>query len=111
MSEPVENLEPPDPTPIPTPLEATLYPDSCAAWTVTVTPGSATAKVLALLDPVRMTQAGRVDALVGLERLIAWAQATQTRVLAAMADDPFPGAVAPGLVRSWVKDDVRAALG
>ena len=61
-----------------TPLEAAVYPDSCAAWTVTVTPGSATAKVLALLDPVRMSQAGRVDALVGLERLIACAQAAQT---------------------------------
>jgi len=78
MSEPAEYLEPPDPTPIPTPLEAAVYPDSCAAWTVTVTPGSATAKVLALLDPVRMSQAGRVDALVGLERLIACAQAAQT---------------------------------
>jgi hypothetical protein len=57
MSEPAENLQPPDPTPIPTPLEVALYPDSCAAWTVTVTPGSATAKVLALLDPGRMSQA------------------------------------------------------
>jgi hypothetical protein len=60
MSEPAENLEPPeplDPTPIPTPLEAHLYPDSCAAWTAGVAPGSATAKVLALLDPVRMSQA------------------------------------------------------
>jgi hypothetical protein len=111
MSEPVENLEPPDPTPIPTPLEAAVDPDSCAAWTVTVTPGSATAKVLALLDPTRLSQAGRVDALVGLERLVAWAQAEQTRVLAAMADDRFPGAVAPSLERSWVKEDVRAALG
>jgi hypothetical protein len=45
MREPVENLEAPDPTPIPTPLEAALYPDSCAAWLVSVTPGSATAKV------------------------------------------------------------------
>jgi len=111
MSEPVEDLEPPDSTPIPTPLEAALYPDSCAAWTVAVTPGSATAKVLALLDPVRMSQAGRVDALVALERLASWTAARQAEVLTAMADDRFTDAVAPALERGWVKEDVRAALG
>ena len=111
MSESADNPEPPGPTPIPTPLDAALYPDSCAAWTVTVTPGSATAKVLALLDLARMSQAGWVDALVALEKLAAWTAARQLEVLAVMADDRFPDAVAPGLERSWVKEDVRAALG
>lgn len=101
-SELVETLEPPPAAVlVPTPLDVAVYPDDCAAWTVSVTPGSATAKVLAMLDPVHMSQAGRVDALVGLERLACWVQAAQARVLAAMADDSFSRAVAPGLEKSW----------
>ncbi|HEU5007754.1 MAG TPA: hypothetical protein VFT67_12330, partial [Jatrophihabitantaceae bacterium] len=61
--------------------------------------GSATAGVLAQLDPARLSQAGRVDALVGLERLQAWASALQTRMIAALMDEPHVGAVAPKLDR------------
>lgn len=103
--------EPPEQESVPTPLEARVCPDDCAAWSVEVLPGSMTTKVLALLEPARLSQAGRVDTLVGLDRVIAWASAAQHRVLAAMADDPFADAVAPKLEREWVSEDVRAALG
>jgi hypothetical protein len=78
-------------------VEVCAFPDECAAWAVRVPPGAATASVLGLVDPVRMSQPGRVDALVGLARLIAWAAARQVQVLAAMAHDPLPGSVAPDL--------------
>jgi hypothetical protein len=90
--------------------EIRLHPESAAAWTVNVTPGSATAGVLAQLDPARLSQAGRVDALVGLERLQAWAAALQTRMIAALVDEPHAGAPAPKLDRQWAKEDVKTAL-
>jgi len=95
---------------VPNVWEVRLHPDSAAAWTVNVTPGSATAGVLAQLDPVRLSQAGRVDALVGLERLAAWAAALQARMIAALIDEPHVGAPAPGLDRGWAKEDVKTAL-
>ncbi|HEU5006246.1 MAG TPA: DUF222 domain-containing protein [Jatrophihabitantaceae bacterium] len=95
---------------VPNAWEVRLHPDSAAAWTVNVTPGSATAGVLAQLDPARLSQAGRVDALVGLERLQAWAAALQTRMIAALVDEPHAGAPAPKLDRQWAKEDVKTAL-
>ncbi|HEU5008089.1 MAG TPA: hypothetical protein VFT67_14025 [Jatrophihabitantaceae bacterium] len=84
---------------VPNVWEVRLHPDSAAAWTVNVTPGSATAGVLAQIDPARLSQAGRIDALVGLERLQAWAAALQTRMIAALTDEPHAGAPAPKLDR------------
>ncbi|HEU5008417.1 MAG TPA: DUF222 domain-containing protein [Jatrophihabitantaceae bacterium] len=95
---------------VPNAWEVRLHPNSAAAWTVNVTPGSATAGVLAQLDPARLSQAGRVDALVGLERLQAWAAALQTRMIAALIDEPHAGAPAPKLDRQWAKEDVKTAL-
>jgi hypothetical protein len=96
---------------VPNPWEVRLYPDSAAAWTVNVTPGSATAGVLAQIDPARLPQAGRVDALVGLERLGAWAAALQARMIAALMDEPHASSPAPRLDRDWAKEDVKTALG
>ncbi|HZY75273.1 MAG TPA: DUF222 domain-containing protein [Jatrophihabitantaceae bacterium] len=98
---------------VPNPWEVRLHPDSAAAWTVNVTSGSATAAVLAQLDPERLSQAGRVDALVGLERLQAWAAALQARMITALIDEPHVGAPAPKLDRKWAEEDVpppRAAV-
>jgi len=95
---------------VPNLWEVRLHPDSAAAWTVNVTPGSATAGVLAQLDPVQLTQAGRVDALVGLERLQAWAAALQARMIAALMDELHASAPAPKLDRDWAKEDVKTAL-
>jgi hypothetical protein len=96
---------------VPNPWEVRLYPDSAAAWTVNVTPGSATAGVLAQIDPARLPQAGRVDALVRLERLGAWAAALQARMIAALMDEPHASSPAPRLDRDWAKEDVKTALG
>jgi hypothetical protein len=95
---------------VPNPWEVSLHPNSAAAWTVHVTPGSATASVLAQLDPDRLSQAGRVDALVGLERLAAWAAAVQARMITALIDEPHTSSPAPRLDRDWAKEDVRTAL-
>lgn len=96
---------------VPNPWEVHLFPDSAAAWSVQVTPGSATAKVLALLEPDRLSPAGRVDALVALERLQAWAAALEVRMIAAITDEPHTTALAPKLERGWSKEDVKVALG
>jgi hypothetical protein len=95
---------------VPNPWEVRLHPNSAAAWTVNVTPGSATAGVLAQLDPARLSQAGRVDALVGLERLQAWTVALQAKLITALMEEPHAGAVAPKLDRGWAKEDVKTAL-
>jgi hypothetical protein len=57
-----------------------------------------------------LSQAGRVDALVGLERLQAWASALQVRMIAALIDEPHAASPAPKLDRDWAKEDVRTAL-
>src|SRR5690242_10290402 len=82
---------------VPNPWEVQLHPDSAAAWTVNVTPGSCTASVLPLLDPARLSQTGRGDALVGLERLQAWAAALQVKMIAALIDEPHTASPAPKL--------------
>ena len=102
----------PEPVPyVPNPVEVQLYPDAVAAWTVSVPPGAATAGVLALLDPGRLSQAGRVDALMALDRLQAWAAALQIRVITTLVDDPCSQSPAPKLDRGWAKEDVKTCLG
>lgn len=85
--------------------------ESELAWLLQTPPGARTAGVLERLDPVAIPQAVRVDALVALDRLAAWAASVQLRVLAAMAADPCSASVAPKLDREWVSEDVRLALG
>jgi hypothetical protein len=95
---------------VPTLLDADVAPDDVAAWAASVTPGSATVKPLAALDPARLSAAALVDALVAWEKHEAWAQAQQHKLLAIMATRP----VAPGplgrLDKQWVREDVAAAL-
>ena len=105
------DFDPPDqpgPVPdVPNPVEVQLYPDSAAAWTVTVAPGPATAGVLAQLDPALLSQAGRVDALMALDRLQAWAAALQIKMITALVDDPCVESPAPKLDRVAVTDTTR----
>ena len=60
-----------------------------------------------------LSATGRVDALVGLERLIGWAQAQQYRLMGAMLADPSGrGSTDPCEVdKRWAQEDVQAALG
>jgi hypothetical protein len=118
MSEAVWDVEADGPEPVPLPaasfvpslLDADVAPDDVAAWAATVTPGSATVKPLAALDPGRLSDAALVDALVAWEKHVAWVQAQQHKLLAVMASRP----VAPGplgrLDKQWVREDVAAAL-
>ncbi|MCW2646339.1 MAG: hypothetical protein JWP07_2448 [Pseudonocardiales bacterium] len=101
----------PEPEPyVPTVLEAELFPDDVAAWAASVTPGSAVVKALAVLDPRRMSHAGRVDALAALDKQVAWSQALQDRFLAIMAEYPTVRTPAGDLDKEWVRDEVACAL-
>ena len=95
---------------VPTLLDAELAPDDVAAWAATVTPGSAVAKALAVLDPRRLSAQGRVDALAAMERQLAWWQARQHRLLAVMAADPVLKTPLDELDKHWVREDVACAL-
>jgi hypothetical protein len=59
-------------------------PDSVAAELATGQPGPGHDAALAMLDPAVLSDAGRIDLLVALERQIAWLTARQQRVLASL---------------------------
>ena len=63
-----------------------------AALAAGADPGGGSARLLALLDPSRLSPAGMLDAVRAAERLASWTQATQHRHLAAFAR---PGVAAP----------------
>ena len=84
-------------------LDALACPDDTAAFLATTSPGPDAAGPLAALDPRRLTHAGRVDALVALERQMAWLAGLQQRLLAAMTRDQHSG-------DNWVREDVACAL-
>jgi DNA-binding transcriptional ArsR family regulator len=63
------------------------------------------------LDPVTLSPDARIDALIESEREIARVQARQVRVIAAIADDPHTGGLAPTLEKEYFKEELRAALG
>jgi len=107
----VLEVDGPEPVPyVPTLLDAELAPDDVAAWAASVTPGSAVAKPLAVLDPRRLSVQGRVDALAAMERQLAWWQARQHRLLAVMAADPAVKTPFGELDKEWVREDVACAL-
>lgn len=64
--------------------------DECAAWAAQAPMTEGVLTPFGVLDPVTLSQAGRIDALVGLERTIAWAQAQQARIMAEAAAHPEP---------------------
>ncbi len=83
--------------------EITDDPDQAAAWLAAEAPGPDAVAALSLLDPAGLSHGGRVDALVALERHLAWLAGMQQRLLAVMAADD----------RSedrWVREDVGCAL-
>jgi hypothetical protein len=96
---------------LPSVLDAQAFPEDTAAWAARVAPGETVILPLAVLDPTGSSQPARVDVLMSVERQIAWLQARQLQVLAAMAEDPMSASVVPELDREWVKEEVRAALG
>jgi Domain of unknown function (DUF222)/HNH endonuclease len=95
---------------VPTLLDAAVAPDDVAAWAASVTPGSAVVTPLTVLDPARLSYAGRIDALAALDKHISWIQAQQHRLLAVMAADPAVSTPAGELDKQWVREDVACAL-
>ena len=69
-------------------LCAEVDPDAVAEWAAGWPAPDAIHTPFGELDPQRLSRAGRVDALVALERQRAWIDFQQQRVLAAIAADP-----------------------
>jgi len=95
---------------VPTLLDAAVAPDDVAAWAASVTPGSAVVNTLMVLDRERLSDEGRVDALVALQRQQSWLQAEEHRLLAKMAADPVVKTPLGELDKEWVREDVACAL-
>src|SRR5580693_1946959 len=68
-------------------LEAQADPNGAAAWAARAVPGLASVGALSVLDPARLSGAGHVDALVGLEKIASWVAGMQNRVMAALVGD------------------------
>ena len=86
-------------------------PDHAAAYLAALPPGPDAGEALSLLDPGALSEAGRVDLLVAVERQLGWLHAVQQRVLATMAEQA-ENAARPGdpSGQSWVREDVACAL-
>src|SRR5437762_2632321 len=97
-----------------TALDAAMYPDDTAAWLAGAEPGPDAAGPLAMLDPARLSATRRIDALVAIERQLAWLSRLQQRLLAAMADHAATAAASDdrlaSLEASWAREDVACAL-
>ena len=86
-------------------LDALACPDDTAAYLAVTAPRADGAGPLAALEPQRLTHAGRVDALVAIERQMAWLASLQQRMLASMtAHDAAQSG------DQWVREDVACAL-
>jgi hypothetical protein len=86
-------------------LDALACPDDTAAYLAMTAPGPDAAGPLAALEPQRLTQPGRVDALVVIEQQMAWLAGVQQRMLASMTAHD-----AAQSDDRWVREDVACAL-
>jgi hypothetical protein len=64
--------------------------DELAAWAAQAPLTEGILTPFGVIDPSRLSQNGRIDAAVAMERLKAWAEAQQVRILAAADADPEP---------------------
>ncbi len=95
-------------------------PDSAAAYLAALHPGGEAVSGLARLDISVLSRGGRVDALVAIEKQLAWLAGVQQRVLAGMLADPLADPLADdphdphdalgALERSWLREEVACAL-
>jgi hypothetical protein len=78
--------------------------DDTAAWAAVAPLGSGLLTPWGVLDPAGLSDAGRIDALLACQRLRAWTDAQEQRLLAAMApsDDPTD--------KGFVRDEIGCAL-
>lgn len=91
-----------------------VLPDDLAAWAAKAPLWSGVPTPFGPLDPEAMSHAGCLDATLALERIKAWADAQQARILARMADRPEPVPVRRGESQRHVagefRDEVACAL-
>jgi hypothetical protein len=83
MDEPREQRAPM----LPSIVDALIAPDETAAALTAMSPGSDLVACLAVLEPERLSQAGRLDALVAFDKVAAWVTARQQELITAIADD------------------------
>jgi hypothetical protein len=89
-------------------VEAYTAPADVASWAATVAPGADVIGPLSAVDPARLDGPARIDLLIGLERQIAWLQATQQHVLAALDGHALDWAGTESI--DYTREQVGAAL-
>ena len=89
-------------------LDAVHDPDYVTAWAATATPGPGVVEPLVWSAPERLSHTGRIDAIAATERQIAWLQAHQLTLLAAVAERRAPGQAGEG--KNWVREEIACAL-
>jgi len=97
-----------DDAPPPSVTDVLDSPDSVAAELAATRPGPDHETALAMLDPAALSDAGRVDLLVALERQIAWLTARQQQVLASLDGTALDWAGKQSI--DYTQEQVGAAL-
>jgi hypothetical protein len=81
-----------------------MTPDEVAAWAASAPFGTGLLTPFGPIDPAALSDAGRIDALVACQRLVAWVDAQTQRILAAIDAAPDPGG------KRFVRDEIGCAL-
>jgi hypothetical protein len=81
--------------------------DARAAWAATAEPGPEVAAVLAGLDRSQLSEGGRLDAMVAVERQQRWLSAMQHHLIAAHVPDPSR---TDDLEQRFAIDEISCAL-
>ena len=93
--------------------------DEIAAWAASVPAGEGVWTRFGPLEPAALSRAGKIDALVALERVGSWVAAEQARLLAALATPPGDAAETAVGTRAerdaaagkqWAREEIAAAL-
>ncbi|WP_172892248.1 hypothetical protein [Jatrophihabitans sp. GAS493] len=95
---------------VPSFADAVMFPDGVAAWLASHEPGPETGALLGVLDPERLTHAGRVDLLVAVRRQQAWFAATEAGLLASISAHAAELSPVPELAFEAAEADVSCAL-
>lgn len=83
-------------------------PDEVAAWAAYAPVEQVVPFLLLALDRESLSTDGKLDLLVGVERLKAWADAEQVRTLASLGAEPAAFPAAQG--KEFVREEIAAAL-
>ncbi|SOD71260.1 uncharacterized protein DUF222 [Jatrophihabitans sp. GAS493] len=95
---------------VPSFADAVMFPDGVAAWLAAHEPGSETSALMGVLDPERLSHAGRVDLLVAVRRQRAWFAATEAGLLASISAHAAELSPVPELAFEAAEADVSCAL-